>query len=152
MSARRWTNWDAFARHQRRRGRAADMAMREAAEVGAEITTKVSKGILERKVYAVPVKKVRARRRPRRWKPKWTRTRQLIDREEFYADRHDIRHRNPTPYAIHRYNLGLEGHRQPIKPTKSVQWWTEAAELSKKAVDLVREDYLKQAMERPEDF
>ncbi len=148
-----WVRWEDFARHMARRGRAVQPAMRDAGEIGAEILTRTAHHILETKVYSqqIPFRGAAGSKRAQ-GKPMWKRTRQLIDQDEFVSTvRGDIKHQNPTAWAQHRYNLGLEGHRAPVY-TESVQWPDEAWELNKQVIRQIYRDHLRHAMERPEDF
>ncbi len=140
-----WASWKDFARHQQRRGLATPRAMQDAAEIGAEIMTNTTHYLLEHRLYAIPIPQ------GKKGTPKWKRSRHLLEADQFVAVRGEIRHQNPTPYAEHRYNLGLAGHRQP-RYTLAIQWPDEAWKLNKRAVQQIYRDHLRQAMEHPEDF
>jgi hypothetical protein len=141
MRATCTTNARATGARMLSRALAVTPELRAAAVDIARELRKDSQSILSSQVYGVPIPRSPTGR------PLWRRTGQLYRRETWRPVGAAVRHQNLTPYARHRRNLGLPGHRQP-KYTRSVQWYEDAVRRKASWIRRRRQEALRRALAR----
>jgi hypothetical protein len=86
----------------------------------AKDLTAASLALLQRDVYAVPVKVSRTGR------PLWTRTGQLRAEDRWVAIGMSVVHRNRAPHFRHRERYGKAGGRPASPPQRAAHWVRDA--------------------------
>jgi hypothetical protein len=111
------TNAHQLAQRNMQRAQAAIPALERVAQEWQDRFERESKRTLRSQVYAVPVP------RGKNGRPRWKRTRELLNSETARADGMAVVMENAAPHATARNTLGTPGGRAIRSPgIKSIQW------------------------------
>jgi hypothetical protein len=122
------TNLATVAARHRARSRALRPRLEAAAQEVGRLLLTASRQVLRTRIYSVPIPRARTGR------PKWTRYRQLYDREAAPVAGTTITLTNAAPHAGPRYRLGTPAGRPIRSPgIQAVQWHAEAQARTREA-------------------